>query len=250
MTSPKLLVIEDDQDIRNTLQSLGPEMGLEVQFASDGHTGLGLAEQQSFCAIVLDLGLPDVGGIAILKRLRERHPALPILLLTSRSGRLDKVLGLELGADDYMTKPFDFQELVARLRGLIRRKAAYQMASQTEYANPENPVMRFDGLEIDFATRTVRRNEAEIDLSVLEFDILSYLIQNRERVVSREELLTKVWGYAPNVVTKFDATVTTNLSRLRSKIEPDPQNPRFFLTVRGVGYRFLELPLEDRRDGS
>ena len=241
MKPPKLLIIEDDPGIQSVLRSLGPELGLEVECVSEGQLGIGLAEQQEFCAAILDLGLPDLGGIAVLKRLRELHPALPILLLTSRSTKIDKVLGLELGADDYLTKPFDFQELVARLRGVLRRKAAYQKASDLPVNSESNQsTIRFDELEVNFFERTVRRNSQPLDLSVLEFDILAYLIQHRGRVVSRDELLTKVWGYAPNVATNFDATVTTNLSRLRAKIEPNPEKPRFLLTVRGVGYRFLE----------
>ena len=159
MKPPKLLIIEDDPGIQSVLRSLGPELGLEVECVSEGQLGIGLAEQQEFCAAILDLGLPDLGGIAVLKRLRELHPALPILLLTSRSTKLDKVLGLELGADDYLTKPFDFQELVARLRGVLRRKAAYQKASDLPVNSESNQsTIRFDELEVNFFAETVSRS--------------------------------------------------------------------------------------------
>lgn len=246
MNNAALLLIDDDPAVHSIVRALGPELDLTVEIAAEGKRGLELAQSKQYQLVILDLGLPDLSGSAVLKQLRASQPALPILLLTSRSAQVDKVLGLEMGADDYITKPFAIQELVARARSLLRRKSAYQRGVEPEV---HESVVKVGELEIDFQCRSVSRAGVVLELSVLEFDILAYLIRNRGRVVPREELLTRVWGYAPNAATNFDATITTNISRLRSKIEPRPEKPQYFLTVRGVGYRFLEAPAADGEQG-
>ena len=239
MENQKILLIDDDPAVHTIVNSIGPELGLTVLTSATGAEGLTLGLSRAFAAVILDLGLPDIGGIAILKQLRERHPALPILLLTSRTAEVDKVLGLEIGADDYLTKPFSVRELTARVRSMLRRKRAYQ-ASVTGDEGDSSGVLRLADLVLDFQRRTVQVKGKKIDLSSLEFEVVAYLARHRGRVVSREELLTEVWGYTPNASSGYESTVSTNLSRIRTKLEPSPEAPQYIFTVRGVGYRFVE----------
>lgn len=239
MDNKKILLIDDDLAIHTIVKSIGPELGLGVVMVARGEEGLKMALSSTFSVALLDLGLPDIGGLAILKQLRERQPALPILLLTSRTAEVDRVLGLEIGADDYLTKPFSVRELVARVRSLLRRKRAYEL-SVTGVEGDSSEVLRIADLVLDFQRRTLHVLGRHIELSALEFDIVAYLAKHRGRVVSRDELLTEVWGYTPNATSGYESTVSTNLSRVRTKLEPKPEAPQYILTVRGVGYRFVE----------
>lgn len=240
MGNGRLLIVDDDPAIHEIVQSIGPELGLAVDHAHQGRAGLERCEAQKFDVVLLDLGLPDLGGMAVLKSLRATQPDLPILLLTSRSAELDKVLGLETGADDYLTKPFSVHELIARVRSVLRRKQAYQHGATAGKA-AEAEMLVVGEMQIDPRRRMVTRSGTELDLSSLEFDIVWYLAKNHGRVVSRDELLEHVWGYSPGGATNYDGTVSTNMSRLRAKIEPNPEQPRYILTVRGVGYRFIGI---------
>ncbi len=233
LRSRKLLVIDDDPSIRSVVERVGSELGLEVCVAADSAAGLQLGLAESYEMAILDSALPGT-GIDLCRLLREGNPALPIVILTTRSDESDKVLGLEVGADDYVTKPCSVHELTARIAAILRRKHAAEN-TRRETETPEDPVLRFDGLTIDPRGRVVVRDDCHIELSALEFDIIVYLAKNAGRVVSRNELLEKVWGYAADT---YDTTVTTNLSRIRMKLERDPENPRYVQTVRGVGYRF------------
>ena len=239
MENKNILLIDDDAAIHTIVKSIGPELGLGVVAVARGEEGLKLALSSTFAVVILDLGLPDIGGMAILKQLRERQPALPILLLSSRTAEVDKVLGLEIGADDYLTKPFSMRELVARVRSLLRRKRAYEV-SITGDDGDLSGILRIADLVLDFQKRSLHVLGKHIDLSALEFDIVAYLARHRGRVVSRDELLTEVWGYTPNATAGYESTVSTNLSRVRTKLEPTPDAPQYIFTVRGVGYRFVE----------
>lgn len=239
MDNRKILFVDDDLSMHTIVKSIGPEIGLVVDAVNEGAKGLELGLKEAYELVILDLSLPDMGGMSILKQLRERHPTLPILLLTSRSAEVDKVLGLEIGADDYLTKPFGIHELVARVRSILRRKQAYESAGPGSAASQTEP-LQVGELMIDFLRRRIVRSGVELEFSALEFDIIAYLARNRGRVVPREELLTQVWGYTLNATSNYESTVSTNLSRIRTKLEPIPDKPRFIMTVRGVGYRFAE----------
>ncbi len=230
--SKTVLIIEDDRDISNLLSINLRDLGLATECVADGRTGLKRAQSGAFAAVILDLMLPELDGIEVCKGIRRTHPALPILMLTARSEELDKVLGLELGADDYVTKPFGVRELVARVRALLRR--AEGDASGAERVEQSRVI---GDIAIDFAKRRVTVRGAVAELTAKEFDLLSLFVRNPGRAYSRSQLLEVVWGYQ---FDGYDHTVNSHINRLRNKIEPDPANPVYLLTVWGVGYRFAE----------
>ena len=229
----KILVVEDDAAIRDALTyNLGRE-GYEVEAVGDGAAALKAARATSPDIIVLDLMLPEIDGFDVTRTLRKES-SVPILMLTARDDEIDRVLGLELGADDYLTKPFSMRELLARVKAMLRRAHVTK-----EEADPSKTVKLLisGNLEIDLV-----RHEAKLDGNVLElkpkeFDLIVFLVQNRGQVFSREQLLERVWGWE---FTGGSRTVDVHVRWLRSKIERDPENPRRIITVRGVGYRFEE----------
>jgi DNA-binding response OmpR family regulator len=233
--STRVLVVEDDAALREGLQrGLGDE-GFEVECAADGLAARRALQRGGFDLCVLDLNLPGVSGVELLKELRARKLALPVLVLTARGEELDRVLLLELGADDYVVKPFSFRELVARLRALLRRARA-QVTS--EQAVPAKLVL--GACEIDFAAFTLRRAGESLPLLPREAALLKLLVARRGEVVSREECLAHAWGAGGEFVTP--RTVDNHVLRLRQKLERDPGAPRHLLTVHGVGYRLLVDP--------
>ncbi len=225
MASERVLVIEDDPSIVAGLQLNLALEGYEVVAAADGESGLRLAEQQPPDLVVLDIMLPGMNGLEVLRRLRQRDPEVPVLILTARGDEADKVLGLQLGADDYISKPFSLTELRARLNASLRRKRLRASG---------RPLAGFSDVEIDFDRHRVRRAGKDVAMTAREFALLAYFVRHPGRAVHRETLLNAVWQ------TDYlsQRTIDNFIGRLRAKLEPDPDRPRHFLTVRGIGYRF------------
>ena len=218
----RILVVEDDSDIVRIIQAYLLREGFGVEVAQDGLRGLALAFEAPPDLIVLDWMLPGLDGLSFMQRLR-REQRTPVIMLTARSEEADRVLGLELGADDYVTKPFSPRELVARIKAVLRRLEA-----------PTEATLQLGGLVISSERRTVHRHGEPIALTALEFDLLQTLARQPGRVFSRDELLARVWG---TDFTGVDRVVDVHISNLRQKLEPDPERPRWVLTVRGVGYK-------------
>ena len=234
----RILIIEDDKDIAHLVELHLKDAGHEVTVAFDGNAGLELALSKHFDLIILDLLLPGIDGIEICKRVRAASASIPILMLTSRSSEIDRVLGLEIGADDYLTKPFSIRELLARVKALFRREEA--LRSETSSVSPK--VVTAGGLDIDAKKRTVTHNNRPVSLTAKEFDLLLHLAKHPGRVYTRMELLNHVWGYG---YEGYEHTVNSHINRLRAKIEKNPAQPRFILSVRGVGYKFTESENSD-----
>ena len=234
----RVLLIEDDRNIASLVALHLRDEGYQVDVHHDGSEGLQAAQQQPYDLLVLDLMLPGTDGLTICRTLRAGTRYLPILMLTAKSSELDRVLGLELGADDYLTKPFSIRELVARVKALLRRAEA--MAGQaSEVAAASSQALHCGELNIDPERRSVRVGEQPVDLTAKEFDLLYYFARHPGRVYSRVQLLDQVWGYGHE---GYEHTVNSHINRLRGKIEKDPANPHYILTVWGVGYKFAENP--------
>ncbi len=229
----QILVIEDERDIADLIKLHLEDLGCNVSLSFDGAEGLELAQSGAWNLIVLDLGLPGVDGLEICRRLRRSPRYVPILMLTAKSAEVDRVLGLETGADDYLTKPFSILELVARVKALLRRVDALQ---QDDTQSNERLIRRED-LLIEIDQRRVTINGQKIHLTMREFDLLVYFARNPGKVYTRTQLLDRVWGYSHD---GYEHTVNSHINRLRAKIEPNPDAPRFIVTVWGVGYQFSE----------
>ena len=221
----KILVVDDEEQIRRALKSILNARHYEVILASNGEEGLDLAIDHSPDLVILDLSMPDMSGLEVCKELRTWYNG-PILVLSVRSGDADKIDALDFGADDYLTKPFSAGELLARVRALLRRASGVPAAQ---------PVISAGDIEIDIAQRRVTRAGKEIDLTKTEFEILAYLAQNADRVVTSKMILEHVWGPEYGEDTQ---TLRVHVSHLRKKIEPHPAVPRHILTEPGVGFRF------------
>jgi DNA-binding response OmpR family regulator len=224
-----ILLVDDEPTLVATLDYNLRRDGHEVIIARDGQAALDQAERARLDLVVLDLMLPKVDGFEVCRALR-RGSTVPILMLTARDSEVDKVVGLEIGADDYMTKPFSMRELLARVKAMLRRNAM-----RPEESPPRGKgVIRLPGVEVDLAARQVRREGKPVHLKPRAFELLAFLAQNRGRVFSRDQLLEHVWGYDFSGDTR---TVDVHVRWLREKIEADPSAPRVLETVRGVGYR-------------
>ena len=230
MQRERILIVEDDRAVARGLEYALKAEGFEVIWAKSGTEALELTRREQPDLITLDLRLPDLSGYDVCRALRSQNHRQPILMLTAKDEELDKVLGLELGADDYMVKPYGLRELVSRIRAMLRR--AYGDLA----APSENEIKRFDGLEIDLTRLEVRRNGDAIDLTPTEFRLLRYLSARQNVPVSRSSLVEAVWGYVSDV--NSDRTVDVHIRHLRQKIELDPANPTRIVTVRGIGYKF------------
>lgn len=227
-----VLVVEDERDIARLLTLHLEEYCDEVVCAEDGNQGLQQAMTRTWDLIILDLRLPGISGLDICRQLRSSQVYVPILMLTAKSTELDRVLGLEIGADDYVTKPFSVQELMARVKAIFRRcEALSQMRAQGQLQHS----LEFGDLSLDADTRRVTLAGNEIELTAREFDLLQHFIAHPGRVFSRSQLLDSVWGYGHD---GYEHTVNSHINRLRAKIEPDPAKPTYIVTVWGVGYRF------------
>ncbi|MDQ3393412.1 MAG: response regulator transcription factor [Bacteroidota bacterium] len=228
----KILIIEDDLLLINLLKIHIQDLGCTTEVSMNGNEGYNKALEGHFDLIILDVMLPGMDGISVCQRLRAHENQTPILMLTAKSEEFDKVLGLESGADDYLTKPFGVRELVARIKAILRRKEIDKLASTK---NSENGVMRFDGLEIDVEKRKVLLNNQRINLSPKEFELLLVLAKNPGKSYNRDQLLNKIWGYDYN---GYEHTLNSHINRLRSKIEANVSQPKYILTSWGHGYRF------------
>ncbi|KUG26420.1 two component transcriptional regulator, winged helix family [hydrocarbon metagenome] len=225
----KILLIEDEESLAHGLEYNLTEEGYEVKWAKDGKAGLQMFEEESFDLIVLDIMLPFLDGFELSSIIREKNPQLPILMLTARKGAEDKIRGLELGADDYLTKPFNLNELLLRIKGMLKRKEWYKNISSI----PE--VFTFGKNKIDFEKLTAKTSTKKIILTLQEAMVLKYFIENKGRVITRKELLENVWHVNPDIETR---TVDNFISRLRKYFEPDPANPVFIKSIHGAGYMF------------
>lgn len=230
----KILIVEDDPNIGDVIEIHVKDLGYGLERAMDGETGLKKALKRDYPLIILDLMLPKLDGLEVCKRIRAEKKFTPILMLTARSFEVDKVLGLELGADDYITKPFSVRELIARIKAIFRRVEAEKEKNQIQAEETE---LQFGELLIDLAKHKVTVNGKAVELTAKEFDLLTLFAQNPGRIYKRENLLDLVWGYQ---YSGYDHTVNSHINRLRNKIEKDPANPRFIKTLWGVGYRFSE----------
>ncbi len=224
----KILIIEDEEDLVKGLKLNLADEGYEVDWASDGEEGLRKAMQETPDLIILDIMLPEMDGLEVCRELRQKNIGIPIIMLTAKGEEIDKVVGLEIGADDYITKPFSVRELLARLKAHLRR------AERDEKAVPK--VYSFGDVEIDFAHFKARRKGKELDLTSIEMEILKYLIAHRGEVVTRDDMLDKIWGYDSYPTTR---TIDNHILKLRKKIEEDPAHPQYILSVYGGGYRFV-----------
>lgn len=224
----KILLVEDEPGLILTLTDRLESEGFAVETASDGESGLRQAMSGNFDLIILDVMLPKKNGLDVCRDLRRQNVTTPILMLTARGETIDKVLGLKLGADDYLTKPFEVLELLARIEALLRRSPQKSAANEPETYN-------FGSVSIDFRRAEIRREGSPVELSALEFKLLQHLIERRGDVLSRDELLDEVWGYDATPTTR---TVDVHIAWLRQKLEPNPRRPQYIITVHGLGYKF------------
>ena len=223
----RILIVEDESTLATTLRDRLQKQGFSVTMASDGTAGLDLAMSEIFDLIVLDLMLPGQNGLVVCQKLRQAGRNTPVLMLTARRQTNDKVVGLQVGADDYLTKPFQMAELLARIDALLRR-AAQSQAPAARY--------QFGDWRIDVASTEVFNNGKPVPVSAKEFKLLRYFAEHPKITLSREVLLREVWGYTAHTSTR---TVDVHVAWLRQKIEKDPQNPQWILTVMGLGYKFV-----------
>ncbi len=229
----RVLVIEDQQDIAKLIKLHVTDLSCDVQLAFDGSSGLAEAEAKPYDLIILDLMLPGMDGLEICRRLRGKSDHVPILIVTAKATELDRVLGLELGADDYLTKPFSILELVARIKALFRRVDALAANAVSSTQKP----IRLGELVVDPVKREVLLDDQPVSLTFKEFDLLLHFVRNPGRVYSRMQLLDLVWGYGHD---GYEHNVNCHINRLRAKIETSHAKPKFILTVRGVGYKFAD----------
>ena len=223
----KILIIEDEELIRMALEDDFRIEGYDVEIAKDGLTGFQFAQSPNIDLIVLDIMLPEMNGFEVCKKLRRLGIKTPIIMLTAKGQEIDRVLGLELGADDYVTKPFSPRELQARVKSIFRRIEDFAQ-------NSAEQIFKIGKLKVDFLQFECYKNELLIDLTKYEYGLLKYLIKNRERVIDRNELLDGVWG---NDIIVTPRTIDTHMANLRKKIEENPARPKIILSVRGFGYK-------------
>lgn len=229
MTLKNVLIVEDNKDIARLIDMHLADLDCQVMMVSDGLSALEEIRRNKYDLIILDLMLPNIDGLEVCRRIRKQSQYTPILMLTSKSSELDRVLGLEVGADDYVTKPFSIRELIARVKAQFRRGDALLNNSD------ENQCFQFGDLNIDIVKRKVTLDERNIDLTAKEFDLLLKFSENPGQVFTRTQLLDSVWGYGHD---GYEHTVNSHINRLRSKIEQTPAQPQYILTVWGVGYKF------------
>jgi len=223
----RVLLVEDEPAVSMTLTDLLGGEGYDVETAADGRTGLARAANEPFDVVLLDVMLPGMNGFDVCRELRRMGKDVAILMLTARGQLTDRVVGLKLGADDYLTKPFEPPELLARVEALLRRVRKQGLAAVATF--------QFGDVSVDFERGEARKGDAPVPLAAKEFELLRYLVNRRGKVVSREELLESVWEYQPGVSSR---TLDVHIAWLRQKLEDNPATPKHIHTVRGVGYRF------------
>jgi DNA-binding response OmpR family regulator len=224
----KILIVEDEEDLLKGLEINLRQEGYQVLKATRGDEGLKLALAENPHLIILDVMLPEMSGLDVCRELRQKGIEVPIIMLTAKGEEIDRVVGLEIGADDYVTKPFGLRELLARIRVQLRRHPPHTQEYLTRY--------RFGDIEIDFEKFQATHNDEPFELSAKEFDILHLLIRYRGEVVTRDRLLEEIWGYESNPTTR---TVDNHILKLRKKLEDDPANPKYILSIYGQGYKFI-----------
>jgi DNA-binding response OmpR family regulator len=232
--SRRVLIVEDDPDIAALVAMHLKDIDCEAEIASNGKAGLDAYKARKFDLVVLDLMLPGLDGLSICREIRATGDYVPILILTAKSSELDRVLGLEIGADDYLTKPFAMAELLARIKALLRRVEA--LAEKARQGQQKKRI-EYDGLVVDVEKHKVSVKDRPVDLTAREFDLLQHFASHPGHVFTRAQLLDQVWGYNHE---GYEHTVNTHINRLRAKIEADPASPRYILTVWGVGYKFAD----------
>jgi DNA-binding response OmpR family regulator len=232
--SKKILIIEDNQDLARLVESHLRDLSFEVNLAFDGPSGVAKAQAENYDLIILDLMLPGLDGLEICRRLRREVAYVPILMLTAKSSEMDRVVGLEIGADDYVTKPFSIPELLARVKAILRRVEELSGGGREEAPS----IIETGNLVIDPARRKATLKDRSLDLTAKEFDLLVHFAGNPGKVYTRSQLLDMVWGYGHD---GYEHTVNSHINRLRAKIENDSAHPDYVLTVWGVGYKFTEL---------
>ena len=237
MENKKILIVEDEDDIAELICLHLQDLGADITRAADGHEGLRLACAREWDLILLDIQLPGPSGLEICRKVRQNHNYVPILLLTSRSTELDRVLGLDIGADDYITKPFSVLELIARVKAVFRRIDATAPSPEPTAESQIN----IGQLSINERTREVRLADRALDLTAKEFSLLLHFARQPGRVFQRSELLDSVWGYGHD---GYEHTVNSHINRLRAKMESDPKTPQCIVTVWGVGYKLDAIGLE------
>jgi DNA-binding response OmpR family regulator len=230
--SARILLVDDEQSIQTLLSYPLRKEGYQVVQATDGRQALERFDEQPFDLVVLDLMLPKLDGLEVCRQLRGRS-SVPIIMLTARSDEIDKVVGLELGADDYITKPFSLREFSSRIKAALRRA---EMSRQAELTEDEAP-LHVHELRVDFGKRSVRVRGDDVELTFVEFEILSGLARAPGRVFTRDMLLARIWG---DSAYRDPRTIDVHIRHLREKIERDPKDPEYLFTVRGVGYRFRD----------
>jgi two-component system, OmpR family, alkaline phosphatase synthesis response regulator PhoP len=231
--SKTILIAEDNSDLLNLLKINLTDQGYKVLSTADGMSAMGLFHQRKPDLVLLDVMMPKMDGFEVCKAIREADKITPILMLTAKAEEVDKVLGLEIGADDYMTKPFSIRELLARVKAIFRR-----VRVRSEMDQHNGKIYRFDGLELDAAKRKVTLHDKTIELTSKEYDLLHLFFSNPGKAYTREDLLNTIWGYS---FEGYSHTVNSHINRLRSKIEDDASNPHYIRTVWGVGYRFADM---------
>jgi two-component system alkaline phosphatase synthesis response regulator PhoP len=224
----KILIIEDEQDLIKGLKLNLSDEGFDVDWAVNGTEGLRKATEETHDLIILDIMLPEMNGLEVCRKLRQKNIGIPVIMLTAKGEEIDKVVGLEIGADDYLTKPFSIRELIARIKARLRHAESERKSVPEQYS--------FGDIEIDFPRYKIKRKGKELDLTSLELDILKYFIAHSGEVVSRNDLLDKIWGYDNYPTTR---TIDNHILKLRKKIEDDPSHPRYIISVYGSGYRFV-----------
>jgi two-component system, OmpR family, alkaline phosphatase synthesis response regulator PhoP len=227
----KVLIIEDDKDIAELISIHLNDLVCEIEHCTNGELGLATAIEENYDLIILDIMLPGMDGLEVCKRLRAREIITPVLMLTAKSEEIDKVVGLEIGADDYLTKPFSIREFVARVKAILRRQRIFAMAGDHVTGN----TLRIENLVVEQDKRKVTLDGNRIELTPKEYDLLVLLATHPGKSYSREDLLNLIWGYE---FSGYEHTVNSHINRLRSKIESDFSKPHYILTTWGVGYRF------------
>jgi DNA-binding response OmpR family regulator len=234
--SKKILIIEDNRDLARLLENHLRDLAFQVDLSFDGIAGLAKADSDNYDLVILDLMLPGLDGVEICQRLRRKSSYVPILMLTAKSSEMDRVVGLEVGADDYVTKPFSIRELLARVKAIFRR-----VDELTDGAKEDLPaVIRIGDLVIDPIKRSAQIAGCSVDLTAKEFDLLLHFARNPGKVYTRSQLLDIVWGYGHD---GYEHTVNSHINRLRAKIEEDHAHPAYVLTVWGIGYKFIDTEI-------
>lgn len=230
--SKQILILEDDKEVSNLLELHLTEMGYKVIKAANGRKGLEIVKKRIMDFIILDAILPGMNGLEICKEIRKMNNYVPIIILSARSDEIDKIIGLEIGADDYLTKPFSIRELLARVRAIFRRVEASNLKLE------EPQILEYGELLIDKIKRKVMLRGERVELTQKEYDLLYLLAANPGRIYTRDDLLSIVWGYE---YSGYEHTISSHINRLRNKIETDSSNPKYILTTWGLGYRFNDL---------